>query len=167
MVRDRGLEPLTPSVSRKCSTSELTAHRNDAHIDFQQTRAPGIILVLPAPNASRICRGCARPWSKTCATTANQHAVREFWLQTLRPFVQASSYPATTKSPRSARGDPDVFQRAAQLSCAGHSVAAELRRDNSLTINLPRHSSAMWQFVAPEMVGQSRFAVLDQLALFN
>src|SRR5213593_4444814 len=25
MVRDRGLEPLTPSVSRKCSTTELTA----------------------------------------------------------------------------------------------------------------------------------------------
>jgi hypothetical protein len=26
MVRDRGFEPLTPSVSRKCSTTELTAH---------------------------------------------------------------------------------------------------------------------------------------------
>src|SRR2546423_1351275 len=25
MVRDRGFEPLTPSVSRKCSTTELTA----------------------------------------------------------------------------------------------------------------------------------------------
>ena len=25
MVRDRGFEPLTPSVSRKCSTPELTA----------------------------------------------------------------------------------------------------------------------------------------------
>ena len=31
MVRDRGLEPLTPSVSRKCSTTELTArpYRSD------------------------------------------------------------------------------------------------------------------------------------------
>src|SRR5208337_965926 len=27
MVRDRGFEPLTPSVSRKCSTTELTALR--------------------------------------------------------------------------------------------------------------------------------------------
>jgi hypothetical protein len=26
MVRDRGFEPLTPSVSRKCSATELTAH---------------------------------------------------------------------------------------------------------------------------------------------
>lgn len=25
MVRDRGFEPLTPSVSRRCSTTELTA----------------------------------------------------------------------------------------------------------------------------------------------
>jgi hypothetical protein len=28
MVRDRGFEPLTPSVSRKCSTTELTAQPN-------------------------------------------------------------------------------------------------------------------------------------------
>ena len=26
MVRDTGFEPVTPSVSRKCSTTELTAH---------------------------------------------------------------------------------------------------------------------------------------------
>src|SRR5262249_2070787 len=30
MVRDRGFEPLTPSVSRKCSTTELTAPPADA-----------------------------------------------------------------------------------------------------------------------------------------
>ena len=27
MVRDTGFEPVTPSVSRKCSTTELTAQR--------------------------------------------------------------------------------------------------------------------------------------------
>src|SRR5437879_5948331 len=30
MVRDRGFEPLTPSVSRKCSTTELTAQPESA-----------------------------------------------------------------------------------------------------------------------------------------
>lgn len=29
MVRDRGFEPLTPSVSRRCSTTELTARQAD------------------------------------------------------------------------------------------------------------------------------------------
>ena len=29
MVRDTGFEPVTPSVSRKCSTTELTAHPTD------------------------------------------------------------------------------------------------------------------------------------------
>lgn len=42
MVRDRGFEPLTPSVSRKCSTTELTAHPAVA-----QTLGPGISLGRP------------------------------------------------------------------------------------------------------------------------
>ena len=35
MVRDRGFEPLTPSVSRKCSTTELTAHAIRGGINSQ------------------------------------------------------------------------------------------------------------------------------------
>jgi hypothetical protein len=52
MVRDRGFEPLTPSVSRKCSTTELTAlplpkdclrtfvfHSSFGETDGEETRA--------------------------------------------------------------------------------------------------------------------------------
>ena len=45
MVRDRGFEPLTPSVSRKCSTTELTAQpwlnnpeRSNLYRSFAETR---------------------------------------------------------------------------------------------------------------------------------
>ncbi len=34
MVRDRGFEPLTPSVSRKCSTTELTAQPMTFLVNF-------------------------------------------------------------------------------------------------------------------------------------
>src|SRR5881227_478182 len=40
MVRDRGFEPLTPSVSRKCSTTELTAHSNCGRIKL--ANSPGL-----------------------------------------------------------------------------------------------------------------------------
>src|SRR5690606_13085892 len=49
MVRDRGLETLTPSVSRRCSTTELTApNRRPATLPVPTIpRKP----VLPAPQA--------------------------------------------------------------------------------------------------------------------
>ena len=47
MVRDRGFEPLTPSVSRKCSTTELTARpestlRNRFCLSVMLTLSPKI-----------------------------------------------------------------------------------------------------------------------------
>ncbi len=38
LVRDRGFEPLTPSVSRKCSTPELTAHQLQNTIGIPPSR---------------------------------------------------------------------------------------------------------------------------------
>gem|GEM_PF-6270121 len=130
MVRDRGLEPLTPSVSRKCSTSELTAHRNDAHIDFQQTRAPGIILVLPAPNASRICRVRAPPCSIMLENLRSNRKLA------FRSRVLAANPSASGSKPLlpSGRGNLHVQRGATQryscnqCSCHASSIRLPLRR---------------------------------------
>src|SRR5438874_596082 len=56
MVRDRGFEPLTPSVSRKCSTTELTAHSNCGWIKL--ANSPGLASA-EFPVAGK--RGCFHP----------------------------------------------------------------------------------------------------------
>ena len=57
MVRDRGFEPLTPSVSRKCSTTELTAQnggRNGCSLPKVNSAAKtrqAVLTAMPARKA--------------------------------------------------------------------------------------------------------------------
>ncbi len=44
MVRDTGFEPVTPSVSRKCSTTELTAQPETTGAGLHGARVTAIIL---------------------------------------------------------------------------------------------------------------------------
>ena len=49
-MRDRGLEPLTPSVSGRCSTTELTAHSQGETMPGE----PGIGKLELPPKPSRV-----------------------------------------------------------------------------------------------------------------
>src|SRR5215831_7467142 len=69
MVRDRGFEPLTPSVSRKCSTTELTAHSSRGYyaptkqvwrMNFcalTAAAAPGRLSADDGENSARVAIG--------------------------------------------------------------------------------------------------------------
>jgi hypothetical protein len=66
MVRDRGLEPLTPSVSGKCSTTELTAPPAFDPPPGAWYRTSTEVWGTTAPCASRFCCS-ARPHAVTRA----------------------------------------------------------------------------------------------------
>ena len=52
MVRDRGFEPLTPSVSRKCSTTELTAHERPNKLAETNRRCKFVYFIYAENPAS-------------------------------------------------------------------------------------------------------------------
>ena len=60
MVRDRGIEPLTPSVSRKCSTPELTAH--SGRINYPEPASPASSKHHPIPAQNRSKRPIKWPF---------------------------------------------------------------------------------------------------------
>src|SRR5262245_52737964 len=61
MVRDRGFEPLTPSVSRKCSTTELTAQPESTLVNFLILSVMLRVFKKMGSRATRFCTSGLEP----------------------------------------------------------------------------------------------------------
>src|SRR2546422_1041992 len=103
MVRDRGFEPLTPSVSRKCSTTELTA---------QLPKDPGESLAVIGLCANfSAWEGATFDTALQAKTTRSQNRNQKGTALALTPIAKERSRPAFFFNVRCIRHDSFLLER--------------------------------------------------------